>query len=167
MTQHQDFLGRADRSWPACKVVAEYYHNLGKEYSVQIAAKRFAPTAAQASEYSDDGDVILRLIVEECLGKNIFWRFRVEVKWRWEMDFTCVEDFPFPTIMVAKVESVDKADDAVVYVSVSRDLKYGAFIPVTTRQHWTKVSNLVKNTGNVEQQYVCPKHLATFKRIAP
>lgn len=168
MGQHQRFLERVRQSHAAVFAVAEYYHNLGKEYSVQIAALRLAPTAADAPEYSDDGDLILnRLIVEQWKGGGVFWRWRVEVKHRPDIPFTCAADYPYDTIMVAKQESVDKADDAATYVTVSADLRYGAFIPIRTRPVWKEMECRAGNTGNIERQYLCPKPLARFERLAP
>ncbi len=129
--------------------VASLQHARGR--MVEIPPLRFAPSAAQADQYVDGGDLFVVV------------RYRLEVK-HLGVDFTCANDWPFNEVFVSNVAAVDRANgDVHYYVSVSKNFRYAAIVPRTTKDKWYVVEKLVKNTGNVERNYACPLDLVSFE----
>ena len=149
------FLDRLRSSSGAVFVVGHWLHALG-EY-VEMPPIRYAPDAASAPDYIDCGDLFAT--------KNGRRRL-IEIKKRREIKFNSVVDYPYPDIMVSNVAAVDRrVGEVAAYVIVSADLAAAAIIPATTRPHWFVLERKMKNTGNVERVYTCPKNKATFIRL--
>ena len=141
--QHDRFLQRLKASRRAVHAVA--YWLGGKGYSITIDATRYTPTAAEAADYVDDGDIIV----------DYFLRY--EVKHRPTIHFTSRDDWPHPNVLVSNVAAVDRAGDTVeAYVTVSDDYRHAAIIPGSTRKHWFVKETDASNTGNRERNYACP-----------
>jgi hypothetical protein len=150
--QHQRFLERLAASSHAVFVVAQLQHAKGR--TIEIPRTRFAPSAADAEDYVDGGDLI------------VVMRRRIEVK-HLGVNFSSLDDWPFSQVFVSNVAAVDRADDVLAYVSVSHDFGCAAIVSHQTRRHWYVVEAFAKNTGNVERYYACPLELATFEPVPP
>lgn len=148
--QHQRFLERLAASSRAVFVVARLQHERGR--TVEIAPLRFAPTAADAKDYLDGGDLF------------VVRRNRIEVK-HLGVSFTGRDDWPHPHVFVSNEAKVERSPDVFAYVSVSKDLGCIAIIDHATRPDWYVVEGLVRNTGNIERNYACPLRLVTFETI--
>jgi hypothetical protein len=151
--QHERFLERLAASSQAVFLVARMQYAKGR--TVEIPRMQFAPTAAQADDYVDAGDLI------------IVQRHRIEVK-HLSINFTCAADWPFNEVFVSNVAAVDRANnDVLAYVSVSQDMRHIAIVERSTRSHWYVVQKPVSNTGNVERNYACPLVLVDFEATPP
>ncbi len=149
--QHERFLKRLADSEAARMAVA--MHLSSKGALVEVPPIRFAPTAAEAEQYRDAGDLFL------------VTRKRIEVKGL-GINFTGREDWPFPYVFVSRKEDVERANGAVsAYISVSSDLKYGAIIRQATSPHWYAVKKPNRLTGNVEHYMACPLEHVEFVTI--
>jgi len=149
--QHDRFLERLKNSSRAVFVIAQMQH--AKGHTVEIPKTRFAPTAAEADQYLDDGDLIVD-------GE------RIEIKHR-DIDFTSRADWPYRDMFVSNVAAVERAGDEVTaYMVVSKDYSHVATIPRSTKDYWYTVEVLAKNTGNVERNYSCPIDYVVFEPTA-
>lgn len=122
-------------------------------WQVLIVPNGVAPencTPEEREEYSDEGDLVAL--------------FRVEVKHIKAVEFSSVEDFPRPTVIVNDVANHDlpKRLPLYGYMQVNRSRTGFLFIGHSTRQHWVKEIINDKVLGNSHQVYRCPKELTTF-----
>lgn len=153
--QHAKFLDRLRASEGAVVAVAEWARRLGE--TVEIPTTRFAPTAADADNFVDDGD----LFITNPAGI----RRRVEVK-QISRPFSGADDWPFLEVFVSNARAVDRAGDQVAaYVTVNRDLSTIAVVTRETRPNWYLRETRAGNTGNVEKFYACPTRLAMFYHL--
>jgi hypothetical protein len=151
--QHSKFVSRLRESTSAVFVVAQWLHAKGK--TVELPHLRVAPTAAEADSYVDSGDIVL---VE---------RKRVEVK-HLGVAFDSAETWPFREVFVSNKAAVDRSfHEVAAWISVSSDLQALAIVTAGTREHWYLKNVHAKNTGNVEQFYVCPLDRVEFRKISP
>lgn len=149
--QHAKFLERLGGSSTAVFVVAKWLHAKGK--TIELPALRFAPTAGDAEQFVDAGDIVL---VE---------RKRVEVK-HLGVTFADAATWPFKEAFVSNKAAVDRSiHEVAAWVSVSADLKAAAIVPAKSRGHWYLKDVRASNTGNVEQFYVCPLDHVEFRAI--
>ena len=148
--QHDRFLTRLRGSSDAVFAVARYLHDKGK--SIEIPAVRFAPTANDAEQFVDSGDLII-------LDSDA--RRRLEVK-RIRHTFTGAQDWPFREVFISNVAAVDRAKDVIAYVTVSADLAYMVSVLTDTREDWYVTERLAGNTMNVERFYACTIDCAQF-----
>ncbi len=149
--QHERFLKRLADSEAARWAVAMHLSSKGS--LVEVPALRYAPTAAEAEQYRDEGDLFL------------VTRKRIEVKGL-GINFTSREDWPFPYVFVSRKEDVERANGAVsAYISVSADLNYAAIIRKATREYWYVVEKLNRLTGNVERYMACELEHVEFITI--
>ena len=151
--QHARFQARMRQSSAALFAVAKYLHDGG--FDIEIRGMRVAPKASQHEAFADAGDLHVWIN-----GK----RELVQVKGR-QFNFTSADDFPYVSMMVGSVASLDRVTDALYYVGVSLNLEYAAIAHRDTRPDWTIKTTTVSNTGNVESNYVCPISLLKFTRL--
>ena len=111
------FRDRFERSRIAVFKVAEYLHRVHK-FTVTIPAMHLAPDTASMDDYLDDGDI---LVTD---GNNAALTVEVKQKRR---DFTCLLDYPFPTMMIANTRHVDRVR-AHAYFICNKDLTYAFHI---------------------------------------
>src|SRR5262245_28182909 len=115
MTQHARFLERLAASWPAVFAVAR--DQLAKGRTVEIPPIRMAPSAAEAADFVDEGDL------------SVVIKHRLEVKGLKTIKFTGADDYPYAAVMFSNVATVDRARGSVMaYVVVSADLRYAAIV---------------------------------------
>jgi len=149
--QHEGFKQRLEQSDEAVLRVATAFRNKG--YTVQLPPLRVAPTAAEAPNYVDKGDM------------HAFKMRNLQIKQKLDCYFTGASDWPFPDVYVANVPSVDRAVDVYMYVIMSADLYHCVTIRADTKDHWTTKGVVCKNTGNLEDLYVCPLEHVVFTNL--
>lgn len=101
-------------------------------------------------KYSDDGDFFVQL--------------PVEVKHRPNLQFTCAEDFPFPTVML------DRKDRVVgvrpwLYITLNGPMTHAVIVRGSTSKHWVLKGRFHGARGRYRTKYECPVELATFRDI--
>lgn len=85
---------RLIHSTAAPQAVAEHYRCFG--YKTEVPPIKLKEDGTPDLNYRDSGDVFI------WLGGV---RYRIEVKQKLDIHFTCAEDFPFPTIYICKQET--------------------------------------------------------------
>lgn len=148
--QHRKFQNRLLGSPKAVVTVAVFLNGKGKD--IYIPGLKVAPTAALAESYLDDGDL---WIVE---------KKRVEVKGSRHI-FTCREDYPYPDMLIANEEAVDRARDAMAWFIVSGDYTHAGIVMCDTQEHWKVVELKPRNTGNLEKFYSVPVEHVKFIKL--
>jgi hypothetical protein len=150
------FLERLYRSHAAVFAFGQHLHHYG--YTIEIRRTRYAPTAKQAPEYSDSGDLFAIDEDEQAV-------FRCEVKGL-SCSFTSDDDWPFREVFVSSATSVERHGTSVdFYVSVNAQLTHCAIISQDTRAFWYPTQNFNHVTGNLEDYIACPTHLVRFKLL--
>lgn len=136
--------------------VAEWFHcqwNMG----IGVKSKKLAPTYEERHLYTDDGDFLFKRP-----GKDK-WEI-AEVKHK-NMEWTDVESFPYETIFVSNVHSVERGHEPHLWVLVNKSLTHAILIPKSTKKFWIKDTVYNRNSGKEEEKYLCAKHLAQFHKI--
>ena len=129
-----------------------------KGYETIAPKVKIRPNIGERAEYSDKEDLFARKPGEER------WR-RFEIKGR-TLQFTCRDDFPFPTIIADHATKQFERPDW--YVNISKDLKYAAVMDGRQRDQWkiADIRDTTKRTAASNPSYLCPKEMAKFVRIA-
>ena len=146
----------ADSSEPVFHL-SRALHRLGNLETVQ-AAKKIRPPGADAAEralHGDNWDLKLRLNSATDLGDFI----KLEVKGR-TLKFTCVRDFPFPSVYVDRVK--DGRPRPHGYATLSDDWRTGAF--VRHRDDWPK-ETVMTRMGYRSRVLACPKAACRFETL--
>ena len=87
---------------------------------------------------------------------------RVEVKGR-GLDFTSLEDFPFPTIIVCTVHSWDRAEPKPhAYLMVNREMTHLGVVLGSTSKHWKQRTVFDRRRGREIANYECPIEFVDF-----
>jgi hypothetical protein len=142
--QHGDFLKRLNGSRPAVFAVAYWLNGRGNE--MIIPPLKYAPSAADAADYVDAGDLFCR----SPRGMTRLVEVKHSRKW-------LARDFPYQLMFVASVAQVERRHGQVgAYFVVSLDYSRLGWIKPSTQVHWTLVEKRAGNTGNVERNYACP-----------
>ena len=140
----QDF----SESHSAVLVVAQWLATKG--YDVTVPAPRVRPSATHRRKYADHGDLMVHK--------------RLEVKHRKNLSFTCMNDYPYPTILVDVCHSWDNANPkAEAYVILDVDMSHAAIVLGTTAGQWQREELYSRN--RMRMHYVCDKSLCTFVTI--
>lgn len=149
----EQFIKDLDKSRRSVFRVARYLLDVG--FEVHIKPTIIRPDASQRHEYADKGDLSYVSIAKN--GKTVIKR--VEVKHRWNMDFTSVDDFPFPTVFVdTKYDGEGDRPAPDVVVCVNRLLTAALMLRVEdTRPHWTLATVFDSTYGRESVVYECPK----------
>lgn len=109
------------------------------------------PDAAVRGDYADDGDMELRI--------------RVEHKVR-NIDFTSREDFPYPTLIVAEVYSIERQKGKpFVYVIESRSGSHAAVVYSRSMHKWSKVRRWDAAQGRECEFYEAPLEVVRFRPL--
>jgi hypothetical protein len=147
------FRQQLQRSQLAVDAVAEHYRQRG--LAVTVPALRIRPTLADRKAYSDHGDLFA--------GFHHRPAHRIEVKWR-RLDFTAVEDFPYRTM---NIDRVNKSGGlAYLYLQVNYTLTHAAMVHSRTRPSWQiDIVNEPRRGYSDYQIYRCPKGVARFFRL--
>lgn len=154
MTQYSRFINRLDKSRPAVFRVAEYLHKSG--FTVTIPAIHFTPSAERHAEFLDDGDIFAEKNNE---------KHRIEVK-HIDTDFHDLESWPYKITLVSNVKTVERANNSVTaYIIVNKPMTHIGIIWKKTKEKWTTIELLAKNTGNTEKFYCCDPKLLDFRKL--
>lgn len=123
-----------------------------KNFDVLIRPTTVRPDFDSRNDYADCGDIELRQ--------------RVEVKQR-DLDFTCVQDFPYPTVIVDEKFKVDRIPKPHLwgYLIMNRALTHLCCIRSGTRPQWTVENKYDHKDGQTREFYVCRKELCAFYRM--
>jgi len=109
------------------------------------------PDATVRSDHADDGDMELRV--------------RVEHKVR-NIDFTCAGDFPYKTLIVAEVYSIERQKaKPFVYVIESKCGQYAAVVHSRSMHKWTKVRRWDAAQGRECEFYEAPLESVRFCEV--
>lgn len=148
---HTQFLRALDASDAALWVVAQRLRQRGYPVTVNVAGR--APTAAQAMEYADGGDLTI--------GQ------RVEVK-RLGVDFTGRHDWPFgDQFIVCARHAFDRAlPRPMRYVILSQSMTHAAVVRGEDRSHWRVETRADRRrAGRVQEFYLSPIERVRFCRV--
>jgi hypothetical protein len=148
------FLKRLNESRPATFRVAEWIHR----GDARTPSRTVIIPAIRPELGPDKGDIW----VEDLDG---FTKI-VEVKHRAKLPFTCVDDYPFPTIIVSNVGSVKRNwGHVLAYVVVNSTMTYAAVLGWDNHKHWFEEDIFASNSNKMERFFMCPKEHATFVRL--
>lgn len=117
--------------------------------TVQINPPPVDPKTNELTYEQDKGDII------------VTFEKIVEVKHRTSMKFTCAEDYPFDTIMVASVEPTDR-HQVYMWVILNSDMTHAAIIKGKNKNHFIKEDVYCWPTKKYELKYLCPKEFVDF-----
>jgi hypothetical protein len=136
--------------------IAEWFHcqwNMG----IGMKSKKLSPTYEERHMYSDDGDFLFKRP-----GKDK-WEI-AEVKHK-NMHWTDADSFPYDTVFVSNVHSVERGHEPHLWVLVNKSLTHAIIIPKSTKRFWIKETVYNRNSGKEEEKYLCAKHLTQFHKI--
>lgn len=119
------FTDDLKRSQIAVRRTADYLSALG--FPVIVEPTFVRPNSDAAPEYADSGD--LRAVIT------------VETKHRPDIEFTCAEDFPYPTVIVDKASTFDRKRPRPFYYFIwNADYSVCIIVDVAkTVKRWRKV----------------------------
>jgi hypothetical protein len=154
--QHEGFKKRFFASLHSVFVAGEMLSKAG--FDVEIRALRAAPTAADAPDYVDNGDIF---------ATKDGRRTRHEVH-HYSGKFTGAEDYPYQHLLVGSKAAVDRANGTVAsWIILDEDYENAAIVFFKTHDYWYEVDIHARNTGNIEKKYACPKELAAWRKVSP
>lgn len=126
--------------------------------AVEIAPHLEAPTAAEAARYFDHGDLWFT-----DYERQLSWRY--EVKGNRKSGFTCVEDC-YPWLFISRVDAIERHGTSVAaYIIVNKLLTHCAFVMQETRSYWKIREEVAPNTGNLEDNWACPREHVIFEKL--
>ena len=117
-------------------------------------------------------DVIVPPIRKDRPDKHDIWvihpeRFNVEVKHRYRLNFTGLDDFPWNTILVCAKETWDwRSEKPRWFLNFNKPMTCFVFIDaIKTRQHWT-IKKAVQDCDykTCQDDFQCPIDLVEFHR---
>lgn len=139
----EDLTESNEHAWQ----VARWFQSQGIPVAVQPI--RLRPTPEERGEYGDNGDL---LIVQ-----------RVEVKQR-RFDWTCRDDFPYPTIIVDVCHTWDRAfPKPYLYVITNQSVTRAILVEGRTSWAWKRVYKDDRRINRRRHFYECPLDLVEFK----
>jgi hypothetical protein len=149
------FRSAVSNSWRAVWAVAQHIHRHG-ERSIQVQPYRLRPSFDQRADYGDAADLLV------CKGGDSW--LPIEVKWR-GLDFSGVEDFPFPTIFIDRAVK-SQSTQPVCYFMVNRGITHAARIDWRTHDHWIGPNTYHDAKKGYEVTvYECPLNLVHFLKL--
>ncbi len=120
--------------------------------TVRISPPPVDPVTKEPLLMQDAGDIIAT-----------FERI-VEVKHRPSLEFTCAEDYPFETIMVANVTPTDR-HQIYMWVILNAKMTHAAVIKGEHKIHFIKEDVYCWPTKKNELKYMCPKEFVDFVQM--
>ena len=130
--------------------VANWFQSRG--IRARLFSHRLRPDVSKRELYRDDGDIEVTL--------------RVGVKHRTNINFTTIEDYPFPTIFVDSVSSMDSNKSDLYGMTIcSQDGKYMIIIPKSTMPQWKKTTVMDKRSNQECTFYEVDKHLCACVKL--
>jgi len=121
MKSDQAFLADLDRSNESARLTHAML--LSRRVCAQLMPVHKRESYAKRHAYADSGDIHIKR--------------RVEVKHRKTINFTCAEDFPFPTIIVEECHHIERGFPPLEGIYIwNAALTHYVYISVATRLHW-------------------------------
>lgn len=150
MKTEEQFAGALLLSQGCVAAVASWMQR--HKCDVMIRPTTIRPDFDSRNEFADCGDIEIRQ--------------RVEVKQR-SIEFTCVNDYPYDTVIVDERFKVDRIEKARLwgYLIVSKSGTYVCCIKSDTKQHWEIKEKFDQKDSQRREFYVCPKSLCTFHKM--
>jgi hypothetical protein len=100
-------------------------------------------------ENADDGDLFVTMRVEHKVRRNI--------------DFSCREDYPYPTVFVDEYYKIEnKEDRPLCYVIENKEGSYCAVIYNYTKKHWVIEKHYDPIQQRICEFYAAPKSFVRF-----
>lgn len=154
---NEAFVKRLIDSRAATFVVGRWLHSLG--YDVRIPAF-YIPKDKHDKGIPDCGDIFIQ--------KDGRPEKRMEVKHRPNLNFTCLEDWPFDGgIFLANVDVIERGSDNLgAFVTVNGPMTHIGIVRADTRRYWSQVDVWCSNTRKVERKFACPMQHVQFRSIA-
>lgn len=122
----------------------------GRGHDIVVYGHHERPSVEQMSQFNDGGADIA--IVQ-----------KIDVKRRPTMQFTCREDFPYPTLLVVHIHTYDRAKSKPwAYVNVNASGTHAAIVMGDTAKHWAKVTKFDKAKRRERHYYECPVEWVRF-----
>ncbi len=144
------FLNRLRESQQFTTLAAHILSGMGYPVTIRPVFER--PDVMKRAEYADNGD--LEIIQT------------VEVKHRQELDFTCREDYPYPTIIVDMASSYDKKrPKPLMYIIFNSQATHYALVMCRTVRQWRRVRRRSGLNGVTSDYYECPINLVEFREV--
>lgn len=114
-------------------------------HCVRLMTNALTPNREQRFEYTDEGDIEIRL--------------RVEVKHWPKIDFHSLADVPYPNVIVDSADSLERnqALGLYAYTIVNASMSAYLLIPVWTRKAWFKERRHDRREQRDRDFYFCPK----------
>lgn len=156
MRDNELFFSRLVASHRAVFKVAEWFH-CQWNMSIGVKPKKITPTYEQRKDYLDDGDFLYKRPNKEK------WEI-AEVKHK-QMEWTDADSFPYETVFVSNVHSVERGHEPHLWVLVNKSITHAIIIPKSTKKFWIKETVYNANWGTYEEKYLCAKHLTQFHPI--
>lgn len=146
MKTEQNFLGDLSASRRAVNKFAAMLRRCGVH--AWLPPEEVRPDASVRREYADDGDLMVEL--------------RVEHKVRTNLEFTCREDYPYPTVIVDEKYKEDAKQNRrpFVYVIENRHGTCAAVVHWSTRPFWT-----VETRNDPKQNRECEFYVVDKSRV--
>jgi hypothetical protein len=139
---HKRFLKHLSESGEAVEKAAAWFK--GKGYEVEVPETRFAGTHLDWKDYADEGDLFVRKEVDAV------WD-RIEVKRR-GVEFSCREDYPFPSFFVCARHSFDRARlKPFAFLIFDSDLSHMGIVFGSGWQRWRVVKRFDRRYEGVWQ----------------
>ena len=157
MRTHEEFAKVFVASHRAVFQVAEWFHHKWN-MSIGIKAKKLAPSYEERHRFTDGGDFLFKRPNKD------LWEI-AEVKHK-NMEWTDEASFPYQTIFVSNVHSVDRGHNPHLWVLVNKSITHAIIIPKSTKRFWIKEKVFNRNTNKEEEKYLCAKHLAQFHQMS-
>ena len=131
--------------WIAAKILSKEGHN------VTVKTTRVRPTIEEMNSYSDDGDLEIN--------------HRIEVKHRIDMNFTCMDEFPYPTVIVDVAHTWDCAKPKPYeYIILNATGSYYISIKSESHEHWVRTERFDIKKKRMRTFYECPKKYCTISK---
>ena len=150
MKTDQEFLNALIESQSHVAAVASWMAR--QNFNVMISPAICRPDFKDRFEFIDQGDIIVSS--------------RIEVKKR-SIDFTCRDDYPFPTVIVDEKFKVDRIPPPQLngYVILNNRGTHACLISVKTRKHWRPIIRRDSKDKQRRTFYECPKGRCAFHAI--
>ena len=151
MGYYEDFVIALNKSRRAVFRVAEWLHRHGKE--IVVPATVVMPKGADPKDWVDACDLYAG-------GEKI------EVKHK-DVDFTCLADFPFDTVIVSSARTIDRNWGLVkAYIIVNKAMTHAMIITTDKKDSWWKGTLKPKNKTIEEEFYFCKTADVVFRQIS-
>ena len=151
MKGDKEFVRLLNNSNDVVRMVASKLYKDG--YNVRILPSLISPDAESRWDYVDDGDME---IIQ-----------RIEVKYKPEIDFKSIDDFPYEDIIIDEAYKVDKKYTSTLftYIIVNKSKTGYLIIPIWTKQHWFKETKFDRREKENREFYLINKKYVRYMEL--